>query len=412
MELTKKAIEAIPCPDAGQKFYWFDSPRGFGLRVTATARSFIYEGRVRGSNRKRRVTLGAVDKFRELKKARDEAVKVAADMNSGKDPSAEKLTKKAQTITLRDAIDAYAKAPKKKGRGYGSGIKMKKARTIRDIETVTARHFSDWMNKPAAAITGDMVEKRQMKIAETAPTQANLAMRYLRAALNHINPKKAPIFEINPVEQLREKNLWADTKPKTGRIDRDSLPLWIEAVQTKLVGLKYEVEHRDAMLFLLLTGARLAEAFGNQRDGYEALRWADVDLKRQTVTFRDTKNRGDHILPMGHRLAAMLAARKENAKSDFVFGLEGDNVAPDDLRAAYKRIEDATGIRATAHDLRRTFGSVANRLDISAYKLKRLMNHISGGDVTGDYIGEIEIDELREPMQKIEDFMLREPAAT
>lgn len=413
MELTKKAIEGLLAPASGQVFYWFDSPKGFGLRVTPTTKSFIFEGRVRGSNKKRRVTIGTVDKFPELKNARISAGRIAADLNSGIDPSAEKARKQAKAVTLREAMGQYIGAPKKKGAGYGSGIKMKKARTKRDIETVMTRHFTAWMDKPAASITGDMVAKRQKEIAETAPTQANLAMRYLRAALNHVNPTSAPIFATNPVEKLKEQNLWADTKRKTGRIDRESLPDWVEAVTTGLIGLKYETEHRDALLFLLLTGARLAEAFGSVRDEYPPLRWRDVDLNRKTITFRDTKNRTDHTLPMGQRLAEMLTARKEVAGPEFVFSRSDGQMVPDDLRGALARIEKSTGIHATAHDLRRTFAGVANSLDISAYKLKRLLNHISGnrGDVTVGYIGEITTDDLREPMQRIEDFMMRPQVA-
>ena len=411
MDLTKKAIDALPVPSSGQVFYWFDSPKGFGLRVTPTTKAFIFEGRVRVTNKKRRVTLGAVDRFPDLKKARAAAISAAGKMNDGIDPSAEKVRDKAKAITLREAMAQYIEAPKKKGAGYGSGIKMKKARTKRDIETVMTRHFATWLDRPAGAITGDMVAKRQKEIAATAPTQANLAMRYLRAALNHVNPKGAPIFETNPVEKLKDENLWADTKRKTGRIDRDSLPDWVAAVQGGLIGLKYEAEHRDAILFLLLTGARLAEVFGSVRDGYPALRWRDVDLKRRTITFRDTKNRTDHELPMGERLAAMLKARKDVAGPDFVFSLADGTTISDDLRGAFARIEKATGVRATAHDLRRTFAGVANSLDISAYKLKRLLNHISGNknDVTAGYVGDISTDDLREPMQRIEDFMMREP---
>lgn len=411
MDLTKKAIDALPVPASGQVFYWFDSPKGFGLRVTPTTKAFIYEGRVRNSNKKRRVTLGAVDKFPDLKKAQRAAVSAAGKMNDGIDPSAEKLREKAKAITLQEAMMQYIDAPKKKGAGYGSGIKTKKARTKRDIETVMKRHFAAWLDKPVKSITGDMVVKKQGEIAATAPTQANLAMRYLRAALNHVNPKDAPIFDTNPVEKLKEKNLWADTKRKTGRIDRDSLPDWVAAVQTGLIGLKYETEHRDALLFLLLTGARLAEAFGSVRDGYPALRWRDVDLKRRTIMFRDTKNRTDHELPMGDKLTAMLKARKEVAGQDFVFSLPDGTMVPDDLRSAFARIEKSTGVRATAHDLRRTFAGVVNSLDISAYKLKRLLNHIGGdkNDVTAGYVGKIETDDLREPMQRIEDFILREP---
>lgn len=419
MDLSKKAIEAVPFPDKGQSFYWFDTPRGFGLRVTPTAKSFVFDGRVNG--RKRRVTIGRVDAFADLKRARAEATSHADAFNRGIDPVAERARKaadaaleEAKALTLRDAIKRYAEAPKKKGRGYGSGIKLKKARTIRDIHTVTERYFAAWLDEPVASITGEMVKNRHAEIAQTAPTQANLAMRYLRAAINHVNAEsddETPILASNPVDRLKRLNQWADTKPKTTRIERENIPVWVAAVQTELAGLKHGNDHRDALLFILLTGARLSEVFGNEQDGYPALQWTDVDLDKRTVTFRDTKNRSDHKLPLGGVLTEMLKARKE-VSGKFVFGNKKGETSTD-FRTAFARIEKATGLRATAHDLRRTFATVANTLDISAYKLKRLLNHISGNtnDVTAGYVGEITTDDLREPMQRIEDFMMREQEA-
>ena len=57
----------------------------------------------------------------------------------------------------------------------------------------------------------------------------------------------------------------------------------------------------------------------------------------------------------------------------------------------------------TLHDLRRTFITAAERLDIPAYALKRLMNHKDPNDVTDGYII-FDVERLRGPMQKITDF--------
>lgn len=416
MELTKAAVRAVPHPDKGQKLYWFDTPRGFGLRATPTVKTFIFDGRVNG--KKRRVTIGRVDIFSDFKRAKEAAIEHAAAFNRGLDPKVEKAKrveaealKNAQSLSLSDAIKSYADAPKKKGSGYGSGVKLKKARTIRDIHTVTNRYFSDWMDMPVVEITGAMVRERHATIASEAPTQANLAMRYLRATLNHVNDESdsdKPIIASNPVDRLKRLNQWAATAPKKTRLERDDIPVWVSAVRSELVGLKFDNEHRDALIFILLTGARLAEVFGNEQDGYPALKWSNVDLRRGTVTFRDTKNRSDHQLPLGPRMLEILKARKE-LSGDYVFSNAKGDVSHD-LRTAFSRIEKATNLRVTAHDLRRTFAAVANTLDISTYKLKRLLNHISGNtsDVTAGYIGEITTDDLREPMQRIEDFMLRE----
>lgn len=57
------------------------------------------------------------------------------------------------------------------------------------------------------------------------------------------------------------------------------------------------------------------------------------------------------------------------------------------------------------HDLRRTFITIAESLDISSYALKKLVNHSQSRDVTAGYIV-MNVDRLREPMQKISDFIL------
>jgi hypothetical protein len=59
----------------------------------------------------------------------------------------------------------------------------------------------------------------------------------------------------------------------------------------------------------------------------------------------------------------------------------------------------------SVHDLRRTFITVAESLDIPAYALKRLLNHRAAGDVTAGYIV-IDVERLRRPMQHITDFLL------
>ncbi len=67
---------------------------------------------------------------------------------------------------------------------------------------------------------------------------------------------------------------------------------------------------------------------------------------------------------------------------------------------------EALAFLITPHDLRRTFITVAESLDISAYAAKRLVNHKMSGDVTAGYIiADVEL--LRDPMQKITDHLLK-----
>ena len=66
------------------------------------------------------------------------------------------------------------------------------------------------------------------------------------------------------------------------------------------------------------------------------------------------------------------------------------------------KIRSNSGVHFTVHDLRRTFITIAESLDISAYAVKSLVNHSTGGDVTAGYII-MDVERLRAPMQKITD---------
>lgn len=410
LKLTKTSVAALPdAPEDGkQLLVWDTEIRGFGLRIApAGTKSFIMQRRV--GRQTRRVTIGRVGDITP-EAARRKATILAAEFAEGVDPVQTRQEAARRAHTLREAMDAYITAPKKKGVGKGG---VKKARTQRDIRTVLQRKFADWMDKPLADITEALVKDRHAALAKESPAQANLAFRYLRAAMNHaiadVDDGQAPVIRANPVARLNRTNQWADVRPAKGRIPDKAIPEWVAAVKDGLDDLPHASEMRDALLFLLLTGARIGEILGSAKDGYPPLRWATVDFRHDKVTFPDTKNRLDHALPLQSALNALLKARRDMAGPEFVFSDRKGNM-PADLRPALRRLETLTGLHITAHDLRRTFASVASKLDISTFKVKALTNHISGNDVTADYV-DVEFDDLRDAMQRIEDHMLRAPVA-
>jgi integrase len=84
-------------------------------------------------------------------------------------------------------------------------------------------------------------------------------------------------------------------------------------------------------------------------------------------------------------------------------GIRGHLVSP---KKAKTKVIEATGISFSLHDLRRTFTTIAESLDIPAYALKRMLNHSDGSDVTAGYIV-ASVERLREPMQKVADYLMR-----
>jgi integrase len=67
-------------------------------------------------------------------------------------------------------------------------------------------------------------------------------------------------------------------------------------------------------------------------------------------------------------------------------------------------VEKETGIKVAAHDLRRTFLTVAESCEISPLALKALANHATGNDVTAGYV-QLSSERLREAAQRVADKM-------
>ncbi|HKF93200.1 MAG TPA: tyrosine-type recombinase/integrase, partial [Gammaproteobacteria bacterium] len=153
---------------------------------------------------------------------------------------------------------------------------------------------------------------------------------------------------------------------------------------------------RDYLLLLILTGLRNREA--------ATLQWENVDLTGKTLTVYDTKNRQDHTLPLSDYLFAMLTTRHANRINAYVFPAASGNGHLRTSQTSIAKVRAASGVSFTPHDLRRTFATVADSLDIPGYAVKALLNH-KPSDVTAGYIV-TDVERLRVPMQRITDYML------
>jgi integrase len=101
-----------------------------------------------------------------------------------------------------------------------------------------------------------------------------------------------------------------------------------------------------------------------------------------------------------------MQARYDSRTNNYVFpgaGIAGHIIEP---RRQMTKVTELTDIQFTVHDLRRTFITIAESLDIPAYALKRLLNHKMTSDVTAGYII-TDVERLRKQMQLITDYILK-----
>ena len=137
-----------------------------------------------------------------------------------------------------------------------------------------------------------------------------------------------------------------------------------------------------------------------------ALRWDNVDLDARTLHLPKTKNGDPLNLPLSTYLADLLTERMERANgSPYVFPGPGRDGHLKETKKFLKRVEAGSGVKFTLHDLRRTFITIAESLDVPYYALKRLLNHRANGDVTGGYIV-VNAERLRGPVEQVAERIL------
>ena len=215
----------------------------------------------------------------------------------------------------------------------------------------------------------------------------------LNFAAEYRDAQGLSIIPDNPVRRLSAKKIWNRIERRQNVIKPHELKTWLQAVQ--------QLENttlRDYLLLVLFTGLRREEA--------AKLEWSRIDLHARTLTVLDTKNRQPHVLPLSNFLFDLLSARKAEQSSTYVFAGSGAGGYIVEPRKQMAKVTAQTGIAFTVHDLRRTFITIAEGLDIPAYALKRLVNHKISHDVTGGYVI-ADAERLREPMQKVTDFILK-----
>lgn len=310
----------------------------------------------------------------------------------------EKAMELKKQITLKEIRDAYVKE-----------IDLKD-RTIKDFERFTTRCVPSWLNMPIADITETMVKDWYITEKRKAPAQADYTRRILNCLFNYAVRWHPDVISKNPLKPLRDqKNMLVEAKCRRGHIKVEDFGKWFQAVE------KLENDTtRDYLILVALTGLRKGEA--------ESLQWRDVDLRSSVATILiegdKTKNEHPHELPLSRYLKRMLLRRRARVNSEWVFpgsGLTGHLVDP---RDAMKIVAKQSGVLnsekkpVTLHDLRRTFSTVANKLDISTYTVKKLLNHKENKrDVTQSHYVQVTQDQMQAAMEKITDYLLglREP---
>lgn len=276
INLTEARIRDL---DFGSGIWRDEQVKGLLVICHAKTKTYAAQGDVRRNGRHIRTVRMKIDRVDQigLREARNRAKSIMSQIQSGVDPSA----KPEETgITLKKVLEEHLSE-----------------RPLRPSTVVNYRYAVDtylvrFRGRAVADITRTDVRELFKELKEKrGTTTAGGAMRVLRALINTAMRIDESI-KANPCEALR---LPATARRHVAMLD---IPAWWLETE-KLLPIR-----RDLNRAMMLTGARRSSILNVKR--------ADVDLSRRIILFRHMKVGDRMLLPIGHRLAAMLRARMED----------------------------------------------------------------------------------------------------
>ena len=389
--LSRSSIDKLPYPGK-QTYFWDSKITGFGVRVNELSRSWLVRCHVAG--KKIQVNLGRCDRV-DIDVAVSRARAILEDAEQGIAPADRAKEKADQKQAAANRTAADLKRDITLGEVftlYTATRKKLKASTVDCYQTDLDRYVSDWSTLPIRAITGDMVVTKHAEIGKTAPSHADSTFRLIRALLNFaIEMYDGEVVTMNPVKRLSKIGAWYNLERRKTYLADCDLKAWVNGV----MNLPHDTP-RDILLVILFTGARVGEV--------RSLTWDALNLGEGVGTFRDTKTGVPLTVPLCSYLVQLLTTRHEAANKPgegYVFPSYGESGHAEDLRASLRLVSDTGGKLITPHDLRRTFISICDELEISVYTRKRLVNHALPLDVTEGYTM-FSMDRLRRVVESVQ----------
>ncbi|ADO10598.1 Putative integrase/recombinase [Pantoea vagans C9-1] len=412
-----------------------DSPVGFGVKISATKKTYIIQRRVSGGDRSPsegkspsqviRATIGNVSDFASIDQAREVARTYAQSMKSTKrNPNAVKREADIAELTLSEIFAQY--------RQHLLGrSKPAKPNSIRVLDKAEQK-LKEWERYRVRDLTGSIILKKFDEIASKTRTTAEQTFRWANVAVQHSidleamnaqSQQRLPVLTYNPFTVLRVQKKYRSRSEleesyqskgvRNPLSAKDTLGNFLDALHNKR---SFNRLGCDYLLLTVLLGARKEETaslcWREELSVEEAKTTSYVDLTNRKIFFFDTKNRTNHELPICDAAKCLLEDRRELVfdketkanRRKWVFPARSPRSKSghySDSKTLREYLCEEAGIaKLGTHDLRRTFGRIAE--EIGSYAVvKKLLNHRNTTDPTERY-AEPDKNRVFEALQRIE----------
>jgi integrase len=386
IKLTRSFVDTLQ-PEGRQTIFWDTELRGFGVCVNTSCKTYLVQrtigSRVNGNRRTAKVVIGRHGVILP-DEARRRARELLAQFARGEDPRVARRAAAAKSITLRQAWEQY-----KLARPLG-------AQAVRDYGRAVEKHLSRWLDRPISQITGTEVVQLYSEISDPnrlGPSVAAKTMRIFRAIYNFAEIANEDLPP-NPAGRLTKLRMWHRDRRRTGYIQPAQLAAWHNAAMQ----LPSQAA-RDYLRLVLFTGMRRSEAAG--------LKWENIDFSRKILMVPITKNGDPLVLPMSSYVHDLLHARRQTVgDSEYVFPAESARGFLQEPKKWVAEVARKSGVHVTLHDLRRTFATIAESLNIGQRTIQRLLNHRPGREALTNYVV-LGVEQLRDPMERVSSFIQR-----
>ncbi|EEZ5176134.1 tyrosine-type recombinase/integrase [Escherichia coli] len=416
-----------------------DAPVGFGVKVSLTKKTYVIQRRVSSGARDvkegkkpssvLKVKVGNVSDFPSIDQAREAARELVQTMIATKrNPNRIKRETEASELTISEVFAQY--------RNHLMGrSKPAKPNTLAVLDKAENR-LSEWAGLRVKDLTGNEILRKFDEIASRARTAAEQTFRWINVAVRHAieieasnaqTQQRQPSLSYNPFsilkvqKKFRTRSELEDSYKAKGIRNplspKDTLGRFLTALHNKR---SFNRLGCDYLLLTILLGARKEETaslcWKEHLSVEEVKTTSYVDLEKRIIRFYDTKNRNDHELPICDAVKCILEdrhdivfdaeTRPERQKWVFPARSTRSKVGHySDSKSLREYLCQEAGItKLGMHDLRRTFGRVAEELTSYAV-VKRLLNHRNTTDPTERYA--VPDDErIFEALQRIELHML------